>query len=226
MVPASWAPAFSTWGGTLRSTFTVPAPKNCFTLENSDMGSVLLSVPRQMTKGPGESRATTWNRGRLRDEMFENPHRRRPMRTASFALMTTFALSLAGALGCSPSPKNEEQYWTVHQTEISEYGGRWPGFKGLLAARLEKARPAWEAALAIGNDKEKAQKMHDANALLADGLLARLGEVKYKSKGIDETIEKINGLRLPTSRAGERQEAVASAQKSVNDVERAMVAAR
>jgi hypothetical protein len=148
------------------------------------------------------------------------------MRTASFAFTTTFALSLAGALSCSPSTKNEEQYWTVHQAEIAEYGGRWPGFKGVLAARLETARPAWEAALAVGNDKEKAQRMHDANGLLADGLLTRLGEVKYKSKGIDETIEKINGLRLPLSRAGARQEAVASAQQSVDDVERAMVAAR
>jgi len=147
------------------------------------------------------------------------------MRTASFAFMTTFTLTLAGAQGCSPSTKNEEQYWTVHQTEITEYGTRWPGFKALLAARLAQARPAWEAALAIGNDKEKAQRMHDANALLADGLLTRLGEVKYKSKGIDETIDKINGLRLPMSRAGDRDEAVASAQRSVSDVERAMVAA-
>jgi hypothetical protein len=148
------------------------------------------------------------------------------MRTVSFAFIVTFALSLAIALGCSPSTKNEEQYWTVHQTEITEYGGRWPGFKGLLAARLEKARPAWEAALAIGNEKEKAQRMHDANALLADGLLARLGEVKYKSKGIDDTIDKINGLRLPMSLAGARKEAVASAQQSVTDVEQAMAAAR
>jgi hypothetical protein len=62
------------------------------------------------------------------------------MRTVSFALMTTFVLALAGAIGCSPSTKNEEQYWTVHQAEIAEYGGRWPGFKSLLAARLETAR--------------------------------------------------------------------------------------
>jgi hypothetical protein len=148
------------------------------------------------------------------------------MRTVSFAFTTLFVLSLAGAIGCSPSTKNEEQYWTVHQTEIGEYGGRWPGFKALLAARLEKARPVWESALAIGSDKEKAQKMHEANGLLADGLLSRLGEVKYKSKGIEDTIQKINGLRLPASRAGERREAVASAEQSVAAVESAMVAAR
>jgi hypothetical protein len=40
------------------------------------------------------------------------------MRTVSLAFTTTFVLSLAGAIGCSPSTKNEEQYWTVHQTEI------------------------------------------------------------------------------------------------------------
>jgi len=148
------------------------------------------------------------------------------MRTVSFAFTTTFVLALAGAMSCSPSTKNEEQYWTVHQAEVAEYGGRWPGFKVLLAARLDQARPVWEAALAIGSDKEKAQKMHEANGLLADGLLARLGEVKYKSKGIDQTVEKINGLKLPMSRAGERREAVASAQRSVDDVERAMVGAR
>jgi hypothetical protein len=129
-------------------------------------------------------------------------------------------------VGCSPSTKNEEQYWTVHQGEIAEYGSRWPGFKVLLAARLEKARPVWDAAQAIGSEKEKAQKMHEANGLLSDGLLTRLGEVKYKSKGIADTIDKINNLRLPMSRAGERREAVASAQQSVDDVERAMVGAR
>ena len=148
------------------------------------------------------------------------------MRTASFAFTTTLALSLLGATGCGPSTKNEEQYWTVHQAEVAEYGGRWPGFKTLLAARLEKARPAWEAALTVGGDKEKAQKMHEANALLADGLLTRLGEVKYKSKGIDGTVEKINSLKLPMSRAGERREAVVSAQRSLDEVERAMVGAR
>jgi hypothetical protein len=148
------------------------------------------------------------------------------MRTISFAFTTLFLLSLASATGCSPSTKNEEQYWTVHQAEVAEYGGRWPGFKGLLAARLEKARPMWAAAQTIGSEKEKAQKMHEANGLLADGLLTRLGEVKYKSKGIADTVDKINGLKLPTSRAGERREAVASAQRSVDDVERAMVAAQ
>jgi hypothetical protein len=148
------------------------------------------------------------------------------MRTVSFAITTTFALSLAGAIACSPSTKNEEQYWTVHQAEVAAYGGRWPGFKVPLAAKLNSARPVWEAALAIGSDKEKAQKMHEANGLLADGLLARLGEVKYKSKTIGDTVDKINGLRIPASRAGERQAAVASAQRSVDEVERAMVAAR
>ena len=148
------------------------------------------------------------------------------MRTVSFAFTAAFVLSLAGAAGCGPSTKNEEQYWTVHQAEVAEYGGRWPGFKALLAARFEKARPAWEAALAIGSDKEKAQKMHEANGLLADGLLTRLGEVKYKSKGIEGTVAKINALRLPMALAGDRREAVASAQRSVDDVERAMVAAR
>ena len=82
------------------------------------------------------------------------------MRTVSFAFTTMFVLSLAGAIGCSPSTKNEEQYWTVHQAEVAEYGGRWPGFKALLAARLEKARPVWEAAL--DNRKRQGKGSKDA----------------------------------------------------------------
>jgi hypothetical protein len=150
------------------------------------------------------------------------------MRTVNSALRAaTLSLSLvAAAVGCGPRAQNEEQYWNVHQSEIAEVGGRWPGFKALLAARLEKARPAWEAALKIGDEKEKAQKMHDANALLADGLLSRMLEVKYKAKGIEDTVARINNLSLPLSRAAERQASVEAARRSVDEVEGAMIAAR
>jgi hypothetical protein len=135
------------------------------------------------------------------------------------------SLLVAGA-GCGPRVENEEMYWRNSQKDMAELGARWPGFKELLEGRLQKAKPLWEAALAVGDTKQKAQQMKEANAALKDGLLTRLVEVKSKSEGITSTIRKMNELRIPASFGSRRRDATAAAQRSIDDVDTAMRAAK
>jgi hypothetical protein len=127
-------------------------------------------------------------------------------------------------VGCSPSTKNESQYWENHKQSVKEYGTKWPGFKGVLDERMKKAEPIWDAAQKLSDDKAKAQKMQEANETLK-GLVGKLDEVKYKSEGIVGTVGKINGLKLPKSQASDRRDAVDAANKVLSGVESAMQAA-
>jgi hypothetical protein len=115
-------------------------------------------------------------------------------------------------IACAPSSKNEQQYWDNHNKAVAEFSVKWPAYKGLLAAKQAKAKPLWDEASKVGDEKQKAEKMKAANEALHDGLLSKLDEIKYKSKSVEDTIGKLN-------------EAVRSAQSTLNGVSAALATA-
>ena len=138
-----------------------------------------------------------------------------------------FALCLAlVSLGCSPSTKNEQQYWDNHHKEMAEFNGKWPGFKALLDAREAKAKPLFEEASKATDEKVKAEKMKAANEALAGGLLGKMTEVKYKAEGIEGQIKSMNELKIEKAKADDRTEAVADARAELDAVDAAMKGAK
>jgi hypothetical protein len=107
-------------------------------------------------------------------------------RVLSRALVLVLGVAFV-SLGCAPRAQNEQQYWDNHQKEMAEFNGKWPGFKALLAARDAKAKPIFEEASKLTDEKAKGEKMKQANEALAEGLLGKMTEVKYKAEGIEST---------------------------------------
>lgn len=133
-----------------------------------------------------------------------------------------FALS-AFVVGCKPSAKNEEQYWNNHQRDSVEYSTRWPGFKQVLETQKAKAQPIWEEASKVSDEKAKAEKMKEANAVFGK-LVKRMGEVKYKIEGVEKTIAKLNQLKLTKAQDSRRQDAVTAAYARLDEVNDALAA--
>jgi len=144
--------------------------------------------------------------------------------TQGFGFMFTLLLALAIA-ACAPNAKNEQQYWDNHAKDAKEYSSKWPGFTTVLNARQAKAKPLWDSAIALSDDKAKAAKMKEANEVIGS-MTSKLGEVKYKSESIEKTIEKLNGLKLPKDKDKKRNEAVSSAHAELDAVDAAMRAAK
>ena len=140
------------------------------------------------------------------------------LRLAALALVALLGL----VVGCSPNAKNEQQYWDNHQKDMTEFGTRWPGFKPLLDARLTKAKPLFDEASKLTDEKAKAEKMKAANEALAGGFVGKVSQVKYKTEGVQSTIKSMTELKLEKSKQEERAEAIADVQKSLDEIDAAM----
>lgn len=126
---------------------------------------------------------------------------------------------------CGPSAKNEQQYWDNNNRDIAELSIRWAGYKGLMAAHQASAKPLWDEASALTDEKAKAEKMKAANAALKEGLVARGIEVKYKVEALESAIKKLNDLKLEKSQQSRREAAVSSARSAIAAVESTLAAA-
>jgi hypothetical protein len=143
----------------------------------------------------------------------------------TFAATAALAFSLL-LVGCAPSTKNEQQYWDNNNKAAAEYSAKWPAFKTLIAAHQTKAKPMWDEASKVADEKQKAEKMKAANEALNDGLLSKLGEIKYKSQDLEKTVAQLNSLKLTKDKDATRDAAVASGQRALSAVETALSTAK
>ena len=144
----------------------------------------------------------------------------RPTAAPSFALLLTVLLAAA----CGPNAENEAQYWQNNQKSIATLGEKWPGFKPHLEAKLTAAKPVWDEATKVSDEKKKAEKMKSVNSMLSP-LLSRVEEVKYKSESLKNRIEDLNRLKLAKTQHQLRNDAVSTGYEKLAEVESAMVSA-
>ncbi len=140
-------------------------------------------------------------------------------RNAALAAMA--ALTVAA---CSPSSKNEAQYWDNHQKSLTEQSTAYPAFKTILEAHKAAAEPMMKAAKALSDEDAKAKKMKEANAALTK-VLGKMTEIKTKKASLNSLIEKLNKLKLPKDKHERRTDAVNAARASLREVEKAMTGA-
>ena len=140
-------------------------------------------------------------------------------------LMVAFVLpALFLVTGCSPTTEGESKTWTRKNETAKEYATTWPGFKTVIDAQVTAAGAVWKEAEGISDKEAKAAKMKEANELLGK-LVGRLGEVKYKSEGIEKTIDKMNKLKLNKTKDKTRSNKTDDAHKVLNKVNETMKAA-
>ncbi len=143
-----------------------------------------------------------------------------------FKLLTI--CTLFGALlmtACSPSTKNEGQYWEHHKTDAEEFKTRYAGFTTVIDENMKAATAIMDEAAKIGDEAKKAEKMKEGNAEAAK-VVGRIKELTVKMDGVNDIVEDLGELKLSGADAKKRKKAMEDASKVVGDVETAMVAAK
>ena len=138
------------------------------------------------------------------------------------ALMMFLALLF---VACSPTAKNEGQYWENHQKNAQEFKTTYPGLSPLIDENIKAAKAVMDEAEKLTDEKQKAEKMKEGNTI-ALGFVGKISEVKSKREGLEKTITKLAELKLPKEQANKRQEAMSAAQKTVDEVNTAMTEAK
>ena len=125
---------------------------------------------------------------------------------------------------CSPSSKNEAQYWEHHKTDSEEFKTRYAGFTTVIDENMKAATAIMDEAAKIEDEAKKAEKMQAGNAEAAK-VVGRIKELTVKMDGVNDTIDELGKLKLSGAEAKKRKKAMEDASKVVGDVETAMVAA-
>lgn len=141
------------------------------------------------------------------------------MKRTDFRWVVAAAAAVVGA--CSPNAESEIKHWQHQQQAVVDYGTRWPGLKEVLESQKAKAQPIWDEASKLADAKQKAEKMKQANEVLA-ALVNKIDQVKYKSEAVQSGIAKLNGLKLTRSQDSQRQTAIDEANHALEEVESAM----
>lgn len=141
------------------------------------------------------------------------------------ALLFPFMLFFSILMACSPSSKNEQQYWTNHQTNAAEYKTAYPGFVTVIDANMANASKFMTEAKALKDEEAKAKKMEEGNAVAAV-VVGKLTEIKYKIEGLDKVATKLGDLKLPKSKANTRRDAMTRASESATKVRTTLAEAK
>jgi len=127
--------------------------------------------------------------------------------------------------GCKPTSKNEITYWENNKKDLAEATAAYPNFKPLLDRKMADAQKMWDEAGKLSSEDEKAKKMKAANEFLNE-LLGQFTEIKYKKKGISDTITKFNNKMLAKNEDAIRYKAVHTAMGVLSEVDAALATAK
>lgn len=97
-------------------------------------------------------------------------------------------------MSCSPSVESETKAWEANQLKVKDLTTQYPAFASMLSETLEQAKNKWKESEAISDEKLKAEKMDEANALLESGPVEKLSSAKDMLEDIQDKIRELNQL--------------------------------
>ncbi len=114
--------------------------------------------------------------------------------------MTDMAALLVGVVACKPSIEGESRAWDQNKLTLQEWVGKFPNFRGAVDGRVREAQADFDAAKAIGDGDQRAEKMREANNKLA-ALTTAFQEIDRKIKEYDTlkrdpTLLQLQGVQL------------------------------
>lgn len=86
--------------------------------------------------------------------------------------------------GCGRSVESETRAWERNTAKIRELKALYPGFETVLQERLKAGEEMWSAAKAIGDEKERANRMAAANSFLMSGYVEKLERMDALVKSV------------------------------------------
>lgn len=115
-------------------------------------------------------------------------------------ILLLVAIVAMAASACKKSVAGQKSQWENALKDLEEATTQYPNLKKLLNAKATEAKAIYAEAEKISNEEQKAEKMAAAIAKINENL-GVVTEIKYKLKGIDDTIGKITKLKTTTDRA-------------------------
>ena len=131
--------------------------------------------------------------------------------------------SVIAITACKKSVSGQTSQWTNNLNELAEASGKYPNLKQLLEAKATEAKAIFAEAEKISDEEQKAEKIAAAIAKLRENL-GVVVDVKYKSRGIDSTIEKVTKIKTTKDKAKKAQAEIKAIRKEQDSIEQAMVA--
>jgi hypothetical protein len=112
-------------------------------------------------------------------------------------ILYLFIALLFFVLSCGPSVDTEKKNWEANQRHAEDLMRNYPAYKKMIKAKLNEATSAWDDALKISDEKQRAQKMSDANDLIEKGPVGNLSSLKSKIDDVDRKYDRLNSIRTP-----------------------------
>ena len=134
-------------------------------------------------------------------------------------LFVILAVVAMAASACKKSVAGQKSQWDNALKDLDEATTQYPNLKALLTAKATEAKAIFADAEKISNEEQKAEKMAAAIAKLNENL-GVVTEIKYKLKGIDDTIGKITKLKTTADRAKRATSEISAIRDEQNSIER------
>ncbi|MFZ5630578.1 MAG: hypothetical protein ACOY5B_15705 [Spirochaetota bacterium] len=131
--------------------------------------------------------------------------------------------TVIAATACKKSVSGQTSQWTSNLAELAEASGKYPNLKPLLDAKATEAKAIFAEAEKISSEEQKAEKIAAAIAKLKENL-GVVVEVKYKSQGIDSTIEKVTKIKTTKDKVKKAEAEIKAIRTEQDSIERAMQA--
>jgi hypothetical protein len=99
-------------------------------------------------------------------------------------------------VACAPTEKGQTRDWEQNSVKVMNFAAKYPGFKKQLDDQLAQAKAIFEKAKSLSDEKERAQKMKDANDKIG-AFLSFFESYETKLKRLDSLKSDHEIQRLP-----------------------------
>lgn len=125
-----------------------------------------------------------------------------------------FAAALMFAGGCKKTVEGEQQAYEANVADVTALKATYPGFAGVLDARLQNAKGIYDASASLSGDAQIA-KLSEANGALSGGFVSDL-------RALEKKIEELRGKRVEAAaKAGDESSRLA-AKVAADDAEKTL----
>ncbi|MCU0440186.1 MAG: hypothetical protein MUC49_20040 [Raineya sp.] len=103
-----------------------------------------------------------------------------------------FVVGLLFLNACKSSVESEQRTWKNSVQNIEKLKTQYPSLAKILDVKLQDAQKIYKEAEGISDEKQKMDKMAEANKVLDNQFIRDLSSIEYKIKGIEKEMEKIS----------------------------------
>ncbi|KOY87258.1 hypothetical protein AD998_14855 [bacterium 336/3] len=136
------------------------------------------------------------------------------MRKFSFLFLVSLILLNA----CKSSVDSEQRTWKNNVQNLEKLKTQYPSLAKILDTKLQDAQKVYKEAEGISDEKQKMEKMGEANKVLDTQFIRDLSSVEYKIKSIEKEMEKISKKKFSKSSLSKVNDGMQKASSLISSV--------